>query len=63
MTKMTCSKDARFVRGFGVHARLLSRNNMCCMVCWPLYFLFNVEKKAVASSKHQEQASQYLVPT
>lgn len=46
---MTCSKDAWFVRGFGVHARELSENDACCMVCWPHYFLLNVEKKAVAS--------------
>lgn len=52
MTRMTCSKDACFVRGSGVHARLLSKNNTCGMVYWSHYFLFKIEKKAVASSKH-----------
>lgn len=33
MTRMTCSKDAWFVTGFGVHARLLSKNNTCCVRC------------------------------
>ena len=46
MTRMTCSKDTWFVRGFGIHARMFTeRNNTCCMVCWPHYFLFNVEKR------------------
>lgn len=36
MTRVICSKDAWFVRGFGVHARLLSKNNTCCVVRWPL---------------------------
>lgn len=45
MTRMTCSKDAWFVRESGVHAHLLSKNNTCCVVCWPHYFLLNVEKR------------------
>lgn len=44
MTRMTCSKDAWFVKGgSGVHAHLLSKNNTCCMVCWPHYFLLKEE--------------------
>lgn len=61
MTRMTCSKDAWFVKGSGVHARLLSKNNTCCMVCWPHYFHIYGHicgKKAVASSKHWSRASQ-----
>ena len=68
MTRMTCSKDAWFVKGSGVHARLLGKNNTCCMVCWPHYFHIYGHicgKKSCSFFKTliQDQSSQYLAPT
>lgn len=44
---MACSRDARFSLGggVGVHAHLLSEGNACCVVVWPRYLAFKVEKK------------------
>ena len=51
MTIMTRSMDACFVRGSGIHARLLSKNNTCGMVWVKLFGIYS-RKKAEASLKH-----------
>lgn len=53
MTRMTCSKDAWFVKGVWRPCTFYrARTTRAAWCAWPHYFLINVEKKAVASSEH-----------
>lgn len=59
---MTCSKDARSIwegaggkgEGFGVHARLLSKNKTCCLVGLATllpHFQLNIQRKKQQKKK------------